>query len=208
VGKEKGFRIMNNAKIGAAVLGGYLLGRTKKAKLALTVGSLMAGSRIKPGQLVKAVQESPFLSDITRQVRTELTGAGKAAATSVLTAKADSLADAIHERTTGLHERAHPDGERDGGEDQSTERQSRRESGRGKDSEDEGRRRKEHQSGDHPKETRKREERRSEGHEQKAQHRESDRQEGEPRGRRTAGDTAAESRPKSGSERSRRPDDG
>ncbi|MCQ4044243.1 ABC transporter substrate-binding protein [Streptantibioticus rubrisoli] len=183
---------MNNAKIGAAVLGGYVLGRTKKAKLALSVGSLLAGSRMRPGQLVKAVQESPFLSGITRQVRTELTGAGKAAATSVLTAKADSLADAIHERTTGLHERAHPDDERDRGEggvrsDRSTGQDRARESRRGEDREEEGRRGEERRS----------EGRRSEGHEHKARHRESDREESEPH-----------SRPKSGSARSRRPDDG
>jgi hypothetical protein len=98
---------MNNAKIGAAVMGGYLLGRTKKAKLAIGLGALLAGSRIKPGQVGKALQESPFVHTLTDQVRTELTDAGKAAATSVMTAKADSLADALHERTAGLREKAH-----------------------------------------------------------------------------------------------------
>lgn len=102
---------MNNATIGAAVLGGYLLGRTKKAKLALGVGALLAGSKARPAQLGKML-DSPFLSNVTQQVRTELTDASKAAATSVLTAKADSLAGALHERTEGLRERAHGDGER------------------------------------------------------------------------------------------------
>ncbi|MFE7759841.1 ABC transporter substrate-binding protein [Streptomyces sp. NPDC057438] len=100
---------MNNATIGAAVLGGYLLGRTKKAKLALGLGALLAGSQVRPGQLGKAV-DAPFLGDLTRQIRTELTGAGKAAATSVLSSKADSLAGTLHDRTAGLRERAEGNG--------------------------------------------------------------------------------------------------
>ncbi|MBQ1090705.1 ABC transporter substrate-binding protein [Streptomyces sp. B93] len=94
---------MNNAKIGAAVLGGYVLGRTKKGKLAISLGALLAGSRVRPGQFGKAL-DSPFLHNITGQVRTELSEAGKAAASSVLTAKADHLADALHERTAGLRD--------------------------------------------------------------------------------------------------------
>ncbi|WP_246203654.1 hypothetical protein [Streptomyces tailanensis] len=101
---------MNNATIGAAVLGGYLLGRTKKAKLALGVGAMLAGSKVRPGQLGKAL-DSQFLSDVTHQVRTELTDASKAAATSVLTAKADSLAGTLHGRTAELRERAQGEGE-------------------------------------------------------------------------------------------------
>lgn len=96
---------MNNAKIGAAFLGGYVLGRTKKTKLALGLGAALAGSRVNPAQLGKTLQGSPFVNTLTKQVRTELTGAGKAAATSVLTAKADHLADALHNRTSGLREK-------------------------------------------------------------------------------------------------------
>ncbi|MFF7731288.1 ABC transporter substrate-binding protein [Streptomyces sp. NPDC008001] len=95
---------MNNAKMGAAVLGGYVLGRTKKAKLAIGLGTLLAGSRVRPGQLGKTLAQSPFLGNLNEQVRKELLTAGKAAATSVLTAKAEHLADSLHERTTGLRE--------------------------------------------------------------------------------------------------------
>ncbi|MGX1135431.1 hypothetical protein RKD49_007621 [Streptomyces glaucescens] len=97
---------MKNAKIGAALLGGYVLGRTKKGKLAIGLGSMLAGSRINPAQVGKMLQDSPFVDTLTKQVRTELAGAGKAAATSVLTAKADNLADALHARTTGLRDKA------------------------------------------------------------------------------------------------------
>ncbi|MFE9019004.1 ABC transporter substrate-binding protein [Streptomyces sp. NPDC007808] len=108
---------MNNATIGAALLGGYVLGRTRKAKLALGLGALLAGSRIRPGQVGKALQESPSVHDLTDQVRSELTDAGKAAATSVLTAKADSLAEALHQRTAGLRERTQGRAEDEEGEE-------------------------------------------------------------------------------------------
>jgi hypothetical protein len=99
--------MMTNAKIGAAVLGGYLLGRTKKGKLALSLGAALAGSRMRPGQVGKLLEDTPLLGNVSKQVRTELTEAGKAAATTVLSAKAESLADALHQRTEGLHEKAH-----------------------------------------------------------------------------------------------------
>jgi hypothetical protein len=104
---------MNNAKIGTALVGGYLLGRTKKAKLALGLGAMLAGSRIRPDQLGRTLQQSPVLKDVTKQVRSELAGASKAAATSVMTAKANSLADALHQRTAGLREQAHRTAGRD-----------------------------------------------------------------------------------------------
>ncbi|MEU7298230.1 hypothetical protein AB0A76_34410 [Streptomyces exfoliatus] len=95
---------MNNAKIGTAILGGYMLGRTKKGKLAMGLAMAFAGSRIKPGQLGKSLAQSPLLSNVNQQVRGELTSAGKAAATTVLNAKAEHLADALHQRTASLRE--------------------------------------------------------------------------------------------------------
>ncbi|MFJ9822937.1 hypothetical protein ACIRSU_01020 [Streptomyces sp. NPDC101160] len=93
---------MNNAKIGTALVGGYVLGRTKKAKLAFGLAMALAGSRIKPGQLGRTIAQSPLLSNVNRQVRGELMTAGKTAATTVLNAKAEHLADALHRRTEGL----------------------------------------------------------------------------------------------------------
>jgi hypothetical protein len=219
---------MNNAKIGAAVVGGYVLGRTKKAKLALSIGAALAGSRVRPGQLGKALDTS-FLSGIRKQVRTELTEASKAAATSVLTAKAESLAETLHERTVGLQEKAHLGGEKDEGEsgredepqaeeeredeedredepqaeEEREDEEDRDEEDRAKGREDEGREaegRHEERKG----EARQSRARRGEGRE-KAQHRGSD-QGSEPRKRKKA--ASAQSRPKSGTSRSRRQDDG
>jgi hypothetical protein len=215
---------MNNAKIGAAVLGGYALGRTKKAKLALSIGAALAGSRVRPGQLGKALDTS-FLSGIRKQVRTELTEASKAAATSVLTAKAESLAETLHERTVGLQEKAHLEGEKDEGESgreeepraeeeredeeerdaedrdaEDRDAEDRREEPKGR--EDEGReaegRHEERKSAERQSRAR-----RGEGRE-KAQHRGSDRG-SEPRKKKAA---SAQGRPKSDTSRSRRQDDG
>lgn len=112
---------MNNAKIGTALVGGYVLGRTKKVKLALGLGALLAGSRIKPGQVGKALQQSPFVHTLTDQVRSELTGAGKAAATTLLSSKADHLADSLHQRTAGLRGEVEEPGEQDTGRDEDAE---------------------------------------------------------------------------------------
>ncbi|GAA3068358.1 ABC transporter substrate-binding protein [Streptomyces glomeratus] len=177
---------MNNAKIGAAVLAGYVLGRTKKAKLAMSLGAMLAGSRVKPGQLGKLLQDSPLVGNVGDQVRTELTEAGKTAATTLLSAKAESLADALHERTTGLKER----GRGGGGPDEEDREEQEPE---GEEPEGEERR-----GG-----ARRSRESRGAGRERKTQQRGSD-QGGEPRGKKAP---AARSRSKSGSAGPRRPDD-
>lgn len=105
--------MMTNGKIAVAVAGGYLLGRTKKAKLALGLGMLLAGKKITldPQQLARAVADSPLLSGLNAQARKELTGAAKSAATSALSTRMNGLADSLHERTRGL--RGEGDDERD-----------------------------------------------------------------------------------------------
>ncbi|MFG3346292.1 ABC transporter substrate-binding protein [Streptomyces sp. NPDC048018] len=107
---------MNNAKMGTALIGGYLLGRTKKGKLALGLAMALAGSRVKPAQLGKSLAKSPILSHVNQQVRGELMSAGKAAATTVLNAKAEHLADALHGRTAGLRDGQRNDDGDDGDE--------------------------------------------------------------------------------------------
>ncbi|WP_328539065.1 hypothetical protein [Streptomyces sp. NBC_00344] len=93
-----------NVKIGVALVGGYLLGRTKKAKMAIGLGMFLAGKKLSldPAQLGKLVANSPVLGSLNNQVRTELVEATKSAATSALTKRASGLADSLHERTLGL----------------------------------------------------------------------------------------------------------
>jgi hypothetical protein len=95
-----------NAKIGAALVGGYLLGRTKKAKLAIGFGMFLAGKKLSldPRQLGRMLADSPLVGGLNDQVRKELVGATKTAATNALTQRATGLADSLHKRTLELED--------------------------------------------------------------------------------------------------------
>ncbi|MBQ1110806.1 hypothetical protein ACH4MN_20220 [Streptomyces anulatus] len=93
-----------NAKIGAALVGGYLLGRTKKAKLALGFGMFLLGKKIDldPRQIGRMLADSPALGSLNDQVRKELVDATRTAATKAVTQRAGSLADSLQQRTQAL----------------------------------------------------------------------------------------------------------
>ncbi|MFD0043502.1 hypothetical protein ACFVIZ_38325 [Streptomyces anulatus] len=93
-----------NAKIGAALVGGYLLGRTKKAKLALGFGMFLLGKKIDldPRQIGRMLADSPVLGSLNVQVRKELVDATRTAATKAVTQRAGSLADSLQQRTQAL----------------------------------------------------------------------------------------------------------
>ncbi|WP_097869898.1 hypothetical protein [Streptomyces sp. rh34] len=93
-----------NAKIGAALVGGYLLGRTKKAKLALGLGMFLLGKKIDldPRQIGRLLADSPVLGSLNDQVRKELVDATRTAATKAVTQRAGSLADSLQQRTQAL----------------------------------------------------------------------------------------------------------
>jgi len=96
------------ARIAAAVAGGYLLGRTKKLKLAITVGSMLAGQRIStnPRELLRQgaqlIESNPELAKLSDQVRSQLLQALRAAAVSTAGESMNQLSDAIHNRTERL----------------------------------------------------------------------------------------------------------
>ncbi|GES29980.1 hypothetical protein AB0G60_10450 [Streptomyces angustmyceticus] len=98
--------MMTNAKIGVALVGGYLLGRTKKAKMAIGLGLFLAGKKLNldPRQLGTLVANSPVLAPLNDQVRKELVDATKSAAGAALTQRMNGLADSLHERTLALDE--------------------------------------------------------------------------------------------------------
>lgn len=97
--------MMTNGKIGAAVVGGYLLGRTKKAKLAIGLGMFLAGKKLSlnPQQIGKLVMDNPALSALSNQVRGELVDATKSAAGSALTQRMTRLSDSLQDRTEALN---------------------------------------------------------------------------------------------------------
>lgn len=100
----------NRPALVLAVAGGYLLGRTKKAKLAIGIGSMVLGKRLNlsPQQLLSLVNDqiaaNPQLKELREQLRGDLKGVGKAATGALVTKRLDSLADSLHERTLNVRD--------------------------------------------------------------------------------------------------------
>jgi len=96
--------MMNNSKIGVALVGGYVLGRTKKAKLAIGLGMFLAGKKLNfdPKQLGSMLTDSKLLGGLNEQIRKELVDTTKSAATSALTNRIGGFADSLHKRTLQL----------------------------------------------------------------------------------------------------------
>jgi hypothetical protein len=95
------------ARIALGVAGGYLLGRTKKMKLALMVGGLAAGRKAGgPGQLLaqgtKLLGQSADVARLTDEVRGRLLEAGKAAAVAVATRQVEALTERVVTRVGTL----------------------------------------------------------------------------------------------------------
>ncbi|MFI6150841.1 hypothetical protein [Streptomyces sp. NPDC051109] len=96
--------IPKNTTTAAALVGGYLLGRTKKAKMAIGMGMFLAGRRLDldPRRLGKLLAASPVTGALSEQIRRELFEATKSAATQALTQRAAGLADSLQQRTRAL----------------------------------------------------------------------------------------------------------
>jgi len=96
------------AKVAAAVASGYLLGRTKKLRLAITVGGLLAGKRIATDprgivhQLNGMIEQNPELSRLSGQVRGKLVQAGRDAAIAAASQRLNKVSDSIRGRTDKL----------------------------------------------------------------------------------------------------------
>jgi hypothetical protein len=116
--------MMTNGKITAAAMGGYLLGRTRKGKLALSLAMMLAGRRLSlnPRNLSKLVADSTLLSGLSDQVRKDLVEGTKSAAGSALEARMGSLADSLSDRTRALQD-GESGGDEDGGEAEAAEKE-------------------------------------------------------------------------------------
>lgn len=94
-------------KIGAAIAGGYLLGRTKKGKVALSLALWLAGSTgLDPKRLIRKglveVARSPDVRNLAEQIRGPVTEAGRNALVATIESRVNRLADTLHERTASL----------------------------------------------------------------------------------------------------------
>jgi hypothetical protein len=100
---------MNRAALGLAVGAGYVLGRTKKFKMAVAVGTFVAGRRMNPRALAELVsgqlRNNPQFKEISDQLRGELSGAGKAASSALVERQLDALAGRLHDRTAETRDR-------------------------------------------------------------------------------------------------------
>ncbi|MFJ9819249.1 DNA primase [Streptomyces sp. NPDC101151] len=101
---------MNRTALGLAIGAGYLLGRTKKMKMALAVGSLVAGKKLNlgPRGLAELVQQqlrdNPQFKEIGDQLREDLRGVGKAATGAMAERQMSALADRLHDRTSSVRD--------------------------------------------------------------------------------------------------------
>ncbi len=101
---------MNRVGLGLAVGAGYLLGRTKKLKLAVAVGTMVAGKKMNltPRGIAELVssqlQNNPQFKEIGDQLRTDLRGVGKAASGAMVERQIDALADRLHGRTAQVRD--------------------------------------------------------------------------------------------------------
>jgi hypothetical protein len=98
----------NGVVIGVAAGVGYLLGRTRKGKLLMTLAGVGASGRLgkNPAGLVKqgtkVLGSSPELKALIDTVRGRLLEAGKAAAVTAASSRIDALSDRLQERTRSL----------------------------------------------------------------------------------------------------------
>ncbi|KKD08183.1 histone H1-like repetitive region-containing protein [Streptomyces sp. WM6386] len=101
---------MNRLGLGLAVGAGYVLGRTKKMKLAFAVGTLVAGKRMQlsPRALADLVsgqlRNNPQFKEIGDQLREDLRGVGKAASGAMVERQISAIADRLHGRTAEVRD--------------------------------------------------------------------------------------------------------
>ncbi|MFI5673891.1 DNA primase [Streptomyces cellulosae] len=137
---------MNRVGMGLAIGAGYVLGRTKKMKLAFAVGSLVAGKKMNltpkgVADLVSGqLKNNPQFKEIGDQLREDLRGVGKAASGAMVERQVDALADRLHGRTAQVRDQLAgvvPDvGSEDSADSEDSEDDERAEDSQGSDDTD------------------------------------------------------------------------
>ena len=117
------------AQVAIGVAVGYLLGRTRKGRLALTLAAAGATGKLagNPRQLIKhgasLLGSSPELKSLTDDVRGRLVDAGKAAAVSATSGRINALTSRLEERTEALRRPRMPGKAGEEGEEEERDRE-------------------------------------------------------------------------------------
>lgn len=135
---------MNRTVMGLAIGAGYLLGRTRKLKLAIAVGTLVAGKRLNlsPGAVADMVsqqlKDNPQFKQIGDELRQDLRGVGKAASGALVERQMEALADRLHDRTAEVRDQlAGTVADQDEGDEDDDEREESRDADEAEDAADE-----------------------------------------------------------------------
>lgn len=93
-------------KVGAAVAGGYLLGRTKKARAVASLALWATGNRYRVRDVARdgaaRLAQSPEVSKMSSELAGPLLEAGRRAALAVVQAQAQRLTQDLQDRTSAL----------------------------------------------------------------------------------------------------------
>src|SRR5215208_288639 len=93
------------SRVAGAVAAGYLLGRFKKLRLAILVGSAMSSPKFRSaavGMIEDRLPGGAVVGTLTKEVGGKLVNAGKTAATSIVASRIDSLSQNLADRSQNL----------------------------------------------------------------------------------------------------------
>ncbi|HEX5906042.1 MAG TPA: hypothetical protein VFY56_03420 [Propionibacteriaceae bacterium] len=103
------------SRVAGAVAAGYVLGRFKKLRLAVLVGSTMASPKFRSaaaGMIQDRLPGGTVVNTLTKEVGGKLINVGKTAATSIVASRIDSLSQSLADRSQNLRTGS-PDGQAD-----------------------------------------------------------------------------------------------
>src|SRR5215208_1720442 len=93
------------SRVAGAVAAGYVLGRFKKLRLAVLVGSAMASPKFRnaaAGMLENRIPGGAITTTLTKEVGGRLVNVGKTAATSIVASRIDNLSQSLADRSQNL----------------------------------------------------------------------------------------------------------
>src|SRR5215203_882749 len=139
------------SRVAGAVAAGYLLGRFKKLRLAILVGSAMSSPKFRSaavGMIEDRLPGGPVVGTLTKEVGGKLINVGKTAATSIVAARINSLSQSLADRSQNLRKGAPGEADKSEGEEPEDEYEEQE----GEEPEDEAVDEYEEQEGEEPEE--------------------------------------------------------